>query len=321
MNPVERIVVTKPVPGLDEALAQLPPEWQIEVNREPRPFTREELLHALATATGVVLMGDRLDAEAIAAAPSLRVISNYGVGVDNIDLDAAASRGIAVTNLPDEVTYSTAELTMALMLACVRRVCEADRFVRKHNPYPWRPAFFMGSNLQGKTLGLIGFGRIGQRVARLAQAFEMRVLYYSRTRRMADERALGAEYRDFNALLEEADILSLHVPATEATRRLIDREALARMKKSAFLINTSRGSVVDEAALAEALERGELAGAGLDVFEEEPKIHEALLRLENVVLTPHIGTSALEARLAMTRRAVANLHACLTGGEVEHRVV
>lgn len=318
---MEHVLVTKVVPGLDEALAQLPVGWRVEVNREERPFAREELLLALEKATGVLLVGDRLDAEAIAAAGSLRAISNYGVGVDNIDLEAAASRGIAVTNLPDEVTYSTAELTMALMLACVRRVCEADRYVRRNNPYPWSPSFFMGSNLKGKSLGLVGFGRIAQQVARLAQAFEMRVLYFSRTRRTAEEQALGVEYRQLGDLLKEADILSLHVPATEATRRLIDREALAQMKKGAILINTARGSVVDERALAGALERGELGGAGLDVFEDEPKIHEALLRLENVVLTPHVGTSARETRLAMTYRAVANLRACLTGDEPGHRVV
>ena len=318
---MERVVVTRDVPGLGEALAGLPAEWQVWVNREPRPLTREELREHLEDATGVLVVGDSIDAELLASARALRVISNYGVGVDNIDLDAAAARGIAVTNLPEEVTYSTAELTMALMLACVRRVCEADRFVRRNNPFSKAFNTFMGTNLQGKTLGLIGFGRIAQRVARLAQAFEMKVIYYSRTRRLAEEQALGVEYRELYNLLREADVVSVHVPATPQTRHLIDRAALAQMKKSAVLINTARGSVVDEKALAEALERGQIRGAGLDVFEEEPKIHETLVRLENVVLTPHIGTTTLEARLAMTRRAVENLRAFLAGEEVEHRVV
>lgn len=318
---MERVVVTRVVPGLDEALAGLPAEWRVWVNREPRPLTREELRERLEDATGVLAINDRIDEDVLASARALRVISNYGVGVDNIDLDAAAARGIAVTNLPEEVTYSTAELTMALMLACVRRVCEADRFVRKNNPFSKAFNTFLGTNLQGKTLGLIGFGRIARRVARLAQAFEMQVIYYSRTRRPAEEQALGVEYRELYDLLREADVVSVHVPATPQTRHLIDRAALAQMKKSAVLINTARGTVVDEQALAEALERGQIRGAGLDVFEEEPKVHETLVRLENVVLTPHIGTTALEARLAMTRRAVENLRAFLAGEEVAHRVV
>lgn len=318
---MERVVVTKVVPGLDEALAGLPPDWRVEVHREPRPLTREELARFIEDATGVLVIGDRIDEEVLAPARALRVISNYGVGVDNIDLGAAAARGIAVTNLPEEVTYSTAELTMALMLACVRRVCEADRYVRRNNPFSKAFNTFLGTNLQGKTLGLIGFGRIAQRVARLAQAFEMKVIYFSRTRRIPEEQALGVEYRDFPELLREADVVSVHVPATAQTRHLIDRAALAQMKKSAVLINTARGSVVDEHALAEALERGEIGGAGLDVFEEEPKVHDTLVRLENVVLTPHIGTTAIEARLAMTRRAVENLRAFLSGEDVEHRVV
>ncbi len=235
-----------------------------------------------------------------AAGPTLRVIANYAAGHDNVDLDAARARRILVSTTPGVLTAATAEHTLALMLAVTRRVAESDRLLRRGESWQWTPTFMLGMGLGGKTLGLVGYGRIGQEVARLARSFGMDVIHTSRT---------GGVPLD--ELLARADIVSLHCPLTEKTHHLIDTQAIAAMKPTAFLVNTARGPIVDERALAAALRDGRLAGAALDVFEHEPEVEPELLELENVVLTPHLGSATAEARTAMGLVCVAALRAVL----------
>ena len=239
--------------------------------------------------------------------PQLRVVAHYAAGTDNIDLEAARARGLVVANTPDVLTAATAELTVALLLGLVRRVAEGDRLVRRREPWRIAPTFMLGTGLAGKTLGVVGYGRIGRETARLAAAFGMRVVYTRRT--------------PLDDLLAEADVVSLHVPLTDETRHLIGAEALRRMKRSAVLLNTSRGPVVDEAALVVALEAGEIAGAALDVFEHEPEVHPGLLDRDDVVLAPHLGSATAEAREAMGMLVVEALRAVLIDGRVPENAV
>lgn len=242
------------------------------------------------------------------AGPQLRIVAQHAVGYDNVDLDAATARGVLVTNTPDVLTAATAEFALALLLALVRRVAEGDRLVRARKPWSWEPTGMLGTGLAGKTLGLVGLGRIGSEVGRLAEALGMRVVHTSRSSGMP-----------LDELLAEADVVSLHVPLTEVTRHLIDAAALARMRPHAVLVNTSRGPVVDESALADALEAGAIAGAALDVFEREPEVEPRLLGLPNVVLTPHVASATVEAREAMGRLCVNALRAVLLEGRLpEH---
>ncbi len=270
------------------------------------PPTREELLGRAAGRDGLMTMlTDRIDDELLdAAGPQLRIVANFAVGFDNVDVPACTRRGVVVSNTPDVLTQATAELTMALMLALVRRVAEGDRLVRRREDWIWAPNMMLGRGLGGLTLGLVGHGRIGQAVERLAEAHGMRVVHTSRT---------GGVPLD--ELLAEADIVSLHVPLSAETHHLIDGRALGLMKPSAVLVNTSRGPIVDEAALARALAGGRIAGAALDVFEREPEVTTELLALENVVLTPHLGSATLETREAMGMLCVGALRAVL----LEHR--
>lgn len=303
-----KIVVTRRIPGIEQAAEHLPPDWDLWINPSEYPLTREELISHAKDGDGMLVCNDRIDDELMAALPRLKALSNYGVGVDNIDLEAAKKRGIIVTNLPDEVTYSTAELAFALMLACMRRLNEADQLVRSANPFSWTPTIVIGRNLRGKTLGIIGFGRIGQKVAEMAKAFEMKIIYYSRSRKPEVEQRLSAEYRSLQDLLQAADVVSLHVPGGEQTRHLIGAGQLKLMKREAILINVARGTVVDETALAGALINKQIAATGLDVYEQEPFVTEQLLKLPNAVLTPHIGCSTWETRFAMTAKAIQNVY-------------
>jgi glyoxylate reductase len=239
--------------------------------------------------------------------PSLRVIANYGVGYDNIDIGVAASRGVRVSNTPGVLTDATAELTWALILAATRRLGEGERLVRARAWTGWTPTQLLGSGLRGKLLGIVGAGRIGMEVGRRASAFGMRLAYWSRTAKAEWERETGARRAELSELLVESDVLSLHVALTSETRRLIDAAALARMKESAILVNTSRGGVLDEAALGEALAAGRPRAAALDVYEREPHVPEALRRLENVVVLPHLGSATEETRRAMWELAWENL--------------
>ena len=252
----------------------------------------------------MTMLTDRIDGELLdAAGPQLRVVAQYGVGYDNVDVAAATRRGVIVSNTPDVLTEATAELTMALILALLRRVAEGDRLIRRREPWIWGPNMMLGRGLAGLVLGLVGYGRIGQAVARLAAAYGTRVIHVGRE-------------DDLDALLREADVVSLHVPLGRETHHLIDARALSLMKPTAFLVNTTRGPVVDEAALAEALRDGRIAGAALDVFEREPEVTEELLELENVVLTPHLGSATLETRQAMGMLCVQALRAVLLDDRV-----
>ena len=269
-----------------------------------------ELADSPAGADGVVsMLTVRVDdAYLDAAGPQLRVVANYAVGVDNVDLEAARRRGIVVANTPDVLTHATAELAIALMLALLRRVAEGDRFVRRGEPWRFSLEFMLGEGLDGRVLGVVGPGRIGSETARLAEALGMRVVVAGRG-------------DPLEPLLERADVVSLHCPLTPATRHLIDAAALARMKPTAVLVNTSRGPVVDEAALARALHEGRIAGAALDVYELEPDVTEELLALENVVLTPHLGSATRETRVAMGMLCVEALRAVLLEGRVPANAV
>ena len=260
------------------------------------------------------LLTDRVDAALLERAPRLRVVANAVVGYEHVDVRACAARGIVVTNTPDVLTEATADLTWALILATVRRLPQAERSLRAGEFHGWRFWDYLGGDLAGGTLGIFGMGRIGRAVARRAGGFGMRVVYHSRTRLPAEEEArLGVEPVSFDDLLARSDVLTLHAPLTPETRHAIGREALRRMKAGAFLVNTARGALVDEAALVEALRGGGLAGAGLDVYEREPELAPGLLELDDVVLLPHVGSATRETRTRMAMVAARNVHAVLSG--------
>ncbi len=285
---------------------------------EARPVSRERMQEEGRDAELLVVTYlDRVDDEMLASLPSVRQVSSYGVGVNHIELAAAARRGVTVTNTPDVVTDATADLAMALLLAAARRVCEGDRLIRAGGWREAAPEFLLGREVTGKTLGIVGFGRIGQAMARRASGFGMRILY-SGPREVSFP---GATRFELDALLASSDFVSIHCPLTDATRDLLSRERIARMKPGAILVNTSRGPVVDEDAVAEALEEGRLFAAGLDVFRSEPRVPERLRRAENAVLTPHVGSGTLETRTAMARMVWDEVLRRVTGRPPAHPVV
>jgi glyoxylate reductase len=291
---------------------ELERSFELDLHDSEWPLEREEVLRRISGCDGLMLMlTDRVDDEFLdAAGPQLRIVANYAVGVNNIDLDACRRRGVVVSNTPDVLTETTAELTIALMLALLRRVAEGDRLIRREEQWAWAPNLMLGRGLGGLTLGLIGHGRIGQAVERLALDHGMRVVWSGRGRGQSPD-----------TLLSDSDVVSLHLPLTDDTHHLIDAAALALMKPTAVLVNTSRGPIVDEAALVEALTEGRIAGAALDVFEHEPKVHPGLLELENVVLVPHLGSATEETREAMGMLCVEALRAVLLDGRVPANAV
>ena len=305
-----RIVVTRGIP--EPALERLREAGEVEVSGADRALEPEELHALVAGAEGVVTMlHDRVDGAFLdAAGPQLRVVANVAVGYDNIDVDAARDRGVIVTNTPGVLTDATADLAIALLLAVTRRLGEGERLIRADTGWAWAIDFMLGTSLQGKTLGIVGYGAIGRATANRARAFGMEIAYYQR--RKADD-AGDATLLPLDELLASSGAVSLHCPLTPQTRHLIDRDALRQMPSSAYLINTARGPIVDEAALVEALAEGLVAGAGLDVFEEEPKVHPGLLGLDNVVLVPHLGSATVETRTAMADLAARNVAAVLGG--------
>ena len=289
-----------------------------EVRGEEREtaIPRDDLLELVAGADAVLtLLGDRVDAELLdAAGPQLRCVANVAVGYDNVDLAVAAERGVVVTNTPGVLDDATADLTLALILAATRRLVEGDRLVRSGRAWNWGMHFMLGSGLQGRLLGIVGLGGIGRKVAQRARGFGMRIAYHSRHPAPAEvEAGLEAARMPLERLLAEADVLSLHCPLTPETHHLIGPEELAAMKPSAVLVNAARGPVVDEAALAGALAERRIAAAGLDVYEREPQVEPALLDLDNVVLSPHLGSATVETRTAMAELAARNAISVLSG--------
>ncbi|MDP9195006.1 MAG: D-glycerate dehydrogenase [Acidobacteriota bacterium] len=301
------VVLTAEFPPVATAL--LSPHFDVIAHPTEHDRTEDDMATLLAEAdAAIVLLSDPITRRVMESNPNLRIISNFAVGHDNIDLEAARQLGVTVTNTPGVLTEATADLTMALILTVTRRIIESDSDVRATGRCEWEPLAFLGTSLQGKRLGIIGMGRIGTAVATRARAFGMEII--------------GARRGDaIDDLLATSDIVSLHVPLSEETQHLIDANALAGMKPGAYLINTARGPLVDEEALCDALERGHLRGAGLDVYEHEPQVNPRLLRMNNVVLLPHIGSATEETRNAMARIAATNVLLFLGGKEPLHRVV
>jgi lactate dehydrogenase-like 2-hydroxyacid dehydrogenase len=318
------VVVTRRLPSVVED--ELAHDFDARLNRDDRPLGTAGLQEALRSADALLCtVTDRISAEVLAAEPlRTRMLANFGVGFNHIDTAAAQARGIAVSNTPDVLTEATADIAMTLLLMVSRRAGEGERHIRCGAWTGWRPTHMLGTQVSGKTLGLIGMGRIARAVAKRAHhGFGMKVIFHDPfPPSPADAAALGAEPRDgLEQVLEEADFVSLHCPATPETRHLMNRERLARMRRSAFLINTARGDIVDEAALVEALADGTIAGAGLDVYEREPQVSPELLAMENVVLFPHLGSATHETRIAMGRRALENLRLFFSGATLRDRVV
>lgn len=292
-----RIYITRRIP--EEGINALEGH-EIEIFEDAMPVPRKTLSEKIKNADALVsLLSDRIDAELMDQAQALKVIANYAAGYDNIDIAEASRRGIVVTNTPDVLTDATAELAWSLLFAAARRIGEAERFTRAGRFIGWGPMLLLGQGIRGKTLGVIGAGRIGTRFALGSKGFEMKVLYYDEAENELLEKELGAARVDISILLHEADFVSIHLPLTRYTKHLIDAHQLFRMKPTAVLVNTARGPIVDEKALVAALKAGKLAAAGLDVYEWEPDITTDLLGMENVVLAPHIGSATYQARSAM----------------------
>ena len=309
----KKILISNALP--QEALSLIPADVEVDYHESDTPLSRSELMTRLRGKDGLVChIITTIDEEVLAASPSLRVVSNVAVGYNNIDAAAARRRSIVVTNTPDVLTETTADFAWTLLMAAARRVVEADQFARSGQWKRWQWDLLWGVDIHGKTLGVVGFGRIGRAVARRALGFNMRVLYTDTVRADdATERDLRASAVDLETLLRESDFVTLHTLLIPETRHLINERTLRLMKKTAVLVNAARGPVVDEAALVRALTEGWIAGAGLDVFEEEPKIHPGLLPLRNVTLAPHIASASYDTRVAMSTLAVRNCLAVLEG--------
>ena len=314
----EKVLVTREIPeaglrpleGFDvTVLSELPPE-------------RDDLLEAARGMAGVLsTLTEQMDAEFMdAAGDDLKVIANMAVGYDNVDLEAANECGVVVTNTPGVLTQTTADTAFMLLLAAARRLGEGERIVRAGEWEAWGPKMLLGPDVWGKKLGILGFGEIGQALARRARGFGMELIYWNRSRKEEAEKELEARYLELGELLETCDFLSIHAPLTEETTHLIGAPELEKMKTEAVLVNTSRGPLVDESALADALEEGRIFAAGLDVYEEEPKVHPKLLELENVVLAPHIGSASFETRDRMAVTAGEDLRAVLRGEQPKNPV-
>ena len=310
MKPKVLITRMLPQPALDIVFKHC----DVDLNRRDVRYTKQQLLRRLKRKAGMIcLLTDAIDAAVLRSNPHLKVVSNVAVGIDNIDLRAATKHGIMVTNTPGVLTETTAEFAWALLMAAARRVVEGDRFVRAGKWKEWMLMGFLGRDLFGKTLGICGLGRIGSAVARRARGFNMRIAYTQRHRNEAKERELDATYVDKTTLLKESDFVVLVLPLTPETRHYIGPKELKGMKATAILVNVARGPIVDEKALVHALKTKTIAGAGLDVFEREPKVQRGLLRLPNVVLAPHIASASMETRTRMACMAAENCVAALTG--------
>jgi len=317
-----KIFVSRQIPGT--ALERLTTSGhEVHISEFDRPLTDEEFLEGSQGCDAILtLLTDKLDGEVMdAIGPQLKIISNYAVGFDNINLDDASHRGIVVANTPsDEVNEAVAEHTWALLLSITRRVVEADESTKRGSYKGWEPSIFLGPSLIGKTLGIIGLGRIGTMVARRAKGFNVRVLYNKRSPDPAAEAELGIEFAELDRLLAESDFISLHVPLTNETRHMINKDSIAKMKHGTYLVNTARGPIIKEQDLVNALREGKIRGAAIDVFENEPLINPELISMENVVLTPHIASATLEARQKMGDQAVDAILAIINNQKPENMV-
>ncbi|MEI7885219.1 MAG: D-glycerate dehydrogenase [Clostridia bacterium] len=314
-----KVLVTRNLPGA--ALERLKNFAEVEINFEDRDLSKTEIMKFGADKDAIITMlSNSIDAEVIDACPQLKIIANYAVGYNNIAIEQATKKNIYVTNTPDVLTNSTADLTWALILAVARRIVTADEFLRKGKFTGWSPELFLGSDIFGKTLGIVGAGRIGRAVAERAVGFKMPIIYTSRERKVEWEKSLNAKYVSMQELLEQADFISLHTALTMETNHLLSSKEFVKMKKSSFVINTGRGQLIDENALVDALENGEIAGAGLDVYEFEPNIIEKLKSLNNVVILPHIGSATIETRNRMANMVVENVLSVLKNERPEQSI-
>jgi glyoxylate reductase len=309
---MQKVYVTRRIP--EAGLAMLKAKFEVVVNPEDRPLTRKELLSNIADADGVLcLLTDRIDGEVFDSAKKTRGFANYAVGYDNMDVAEATRRKIPLSNTPDVLTNATAEMAWALLFSAARRVIESDAVMRSGTWKGWGPLQFIGQDVTGATLGIIGAGRIGRAFAMKSRGFDMKVLYTDEYPCQELEEKLGAKKVSLAELLAQSDFVSVHVPLMPSTRHLIDDKALSLMKRTAVLINTSRGPVVDEAALVRALKAGTIAAAGIDVYEHEPKAEEGLAELSNVVMTPHTASATVVSRNGMATKAAINLIAMIEG--------
>lgn len=307
----EKILITRLIP--DNGISILKTCFSVRINKLDRDMSRREMMKELEGAFGVVaVLGNRFDRELISKLDTVKVISNFAVGYNNVDVAAASEKGIAVTNTPGVLTDATADLAFGLLLATARRIAEGDRFVRAGKFKGWTPLLMLGHEVSGKTIGIIGAGRIGAAVAARAKGFGMKILYVSH-RPNKDIGVLGGAFVALERLLAESDYVSLNVPLNEDTRGMIGKREFGMMKPTAILINTARGEVVDEEALIAALKKRKISGAGLDVYTNEPRINPEFLKLDNVVLAPHLGSSTLETRAMMSELAALNAVAILNG--------
>jgi len=309
-----KVVVTGKIPAV--ALERLRAEHTVDAWEDESPIARDELLKRVAGADAIVsLLTEKIDAELLdAAGNQLRSVSNVAVGYNNIDVPACRERNVLVTNTPGVLTEATADIAMALILMSTRRLAEGERVIRAQQPWQWGMFYMLGSSIQGSQLGIVGMGQIGAAVARRARAFGMTIAYTKRSPLDAETaKELNATHMELDELLTTSDVVSLHCPYSPETHHLMNASTIGKMKKSAYLINTARGPVVDEEALATALQQGKIAGAGLDVFEKEPTVHQALIGLDNAVLIPHLGSATVETRTAMANLAVTNALAVLSG--------
>ncbi|GHF16539.1 D-glycerate dehydrogenase [Kordiimonas sediminis] len=318
-----KVIVTRKLP--DDVETRMAELFNVTLNLKDEPFTKEEMVAAVKIADVLVpTVTDTLDADVLAeAGEQLKLIANFGAGVDHIDLKTAREKNITVTNTPGVLTEDTADLAMALLLSVPRRIFEGEKILRGGEWTGWTPTFLMGHRIQGKRLGIVGMGRIGQSIARRAKAFNISVHYHNRSRLPAKvEAELEATYwDDLDQMLSRMDFVSINCPLTAETHHLLNRDRLKKMQPHAIIINTARGEIIDEEALADLIEVGRLAGAGLDVFEEEPTINPKLLELDNVVLLPHMGSATIEARKAMGEKVLINIRAYTDGHRPPDRVL
>jgi glyoxylate reductase len=316
---MKKVYITRKLPSIAEELLRAE-GYEVDVSEKDGVLTKEELIAALKKKeydAVLPLLTDKIDGEIFDAAPKAKIFANYAVGFNNIDTEEAKKRGLIITNTPDVLTDTVAEHTFAMMLSLASRIVEGDRFMRTGKYDSWAPLMLLGTDIKGKTLGVLGTGRIGSRVVHMAnRGFDMNVIYYDVARNQKLEDDYGARFRaSVDDVLREADIVSIHVPLLPTTRHLINKERFEMMKPTALLVNTSRGPVIDESALVSALRDGIIAGAAIDVYENEPKAAPGMSELENIIMTPHIASATLEARSGMAELAAKNIIAVLSGGE------